>query len=283
VDGGLFTLDLAEVSLLHVLFMIRATGSIEALESSRGGVETDRIQGGVQPIANRIAAELGEQVRLESPMRAIAQDAAGITVHADNITVRARRVIVALPPALTGHLHYDPLLPVDRLLLNQRMPTGAIARAIAVYDELFWRTEGLRGHAIALNSPVNMTIDQSPESGRPGMLSSYASGPAGRAVGRMDPAERRKTFLKALTERFGPKAAEPTHYIEADWGKEAWTQGGMISHFPPGVLTGFGPALRAPIGRIHWACTETATRWHGQIEGAIRSGERTANEVMVSD
>jgi monoamine oxidase len=101
-----------------------------------------------------------------------------------------------------------------------------------------------------------------------------------RAVGRMDPAERRKTFLKALTERFGPKAAEPIHYIEADWGKEAWTQGGMIGHFPPGVLTGFGPTLRAPVGRIHWACTETATRWHGQIEGAIRSGERAAEEVL---
>jgi monoamine oxidase len=246
---GLFTSDPSEVSLLNVLFLIHTHRNIETLQSSKDGVETDRIQGGAQTIANLIAAELGEQVRLEAPVRAIAQDADSVTVRADNVTVRARRVIVALPPVLTGHLHYDPMLPVDRLLLNQRVPTGAIVRAVTVYDEPFWRADGLSGHAIALNSPVSYSIDMSPESGRPGMLSSYASGPAGRALGRMDAAERWRKFLDALEARFGPKAATPTHYIEADWAKEEWTQGGMITHFPPGVLTEFGPALRA--GRAH--------------------------------
>jgi monoamine oxidase len=178
------------VSLLNVLFLIHAHRNLETLQSSRGGVEQDRIQGGAQSIANRIAAELGEQVRLEAPVRAIAQDADGVTVRADIITVRARRVIVALPPVLTGHLRYDPMLPVDRLLLNQRVPSGAIMRAVTVYDEPFWRVEGLSGHAIALNSPVSYSIDMSPESGRPRMLNSYAAGPAGRALGRMDAAER---------------------------------------------------------------------------------------------
>ena len=56
----------------------------------------------------------------------------------------------------------------------------------------------------------------------------------------------------------------------------------MIVHFPPGVLTGFGPALRAPVGRIHWASTETATAHLGMIEGAIRSGERAAEEVLAA-
>jgi monoamine oxidase len=71
-------------------------------------------------------------------------------------------------------------------------------------------------------------------------------------------------------------------YVEQDWVAEEWTRGGMIGHFPPGVLTGFGPALRAPVGRIHWACTETATAHHAMIEGAIRSGERAADEVLAA-
>lgn len=54
----------------------------------------------------------------------------------------------------------------------------------------------------------------------------------------------------------------------------------MQPHFPPGVLTNLGHTLRKPEGRIHWAGTETATDWPGFMEGAVRSGERAADEVL---
>jgi monoamine oxidase len=54
----------------------------------------------------------------------------------------------------------------------------------------------------------------------------------------------------------------------------------MISHTPPGVRTEFGPALHEPCGRIHWAGTETSAVMYGFIDGAVRSGERAAAEVM---
>jgi monoamine oxidase len=47
----------------------------------------------------------------------------------------------------------------------------------------------------------------------------------------------------------------------------------------PGTLTAQGPAIRAPVGRIHWAGTETSTYWNGYMDGAVRSGERAAAEV----
>jgi monoamine oxidase len=72
------------------------------------------------------------------------------------------------------------------------------------------------------------------------------------------------------------------HYIEANWSDEPWSQGGMIGHYPPGVLTTYGQNIRQPVGRIHWAGTETATRFHGLIEGAIRSAERAADEVLAA-
>jgi monoamine oxidase len=54
----------------------------------------------------------------------------------------------------------------------------------------------------------------------------------------------------------------------------------MIAHTPSGVLTEFGPALREPCGRIHWAGTESSGKMYGFIDGAVRSGERAAAEVM---
>lgn len=47
-----------------------------------------------------------------------------------------------------------------------------------------------------------------------------------------------------------------------------------------GFLISLHTALREPVGRIHWASTETATEWMGYMEGALSSGLRAANEVL---
>ena len=55
-----------------------------------------------------------------------------------------------------------------------------------------------------------------------------------------------------------------------------------MAYAPPGVLTEYGAALRAPAGGIHWAGTETSTFWTGYMDGAVRSGERVAKEVLAA-
>ena len=67
-----------------------------------------------------------------------------------------------------------------------------------------------------------------------------------------------------------------------DWTKEQWSRGGPTAIAGPGTLTGYGPALRAPVGRIHWAGTETSDYWQGYMDGAVRSGERVAAEVAAA-
>jgi monoamine oxidase len=54
-----------------------------------------------------------------------------------------------------------------------------------------------------------------------------------------------------------------------------------MAHFTPGTLTRYGRLLREPFGRVHWAGTETATVSHGAIDGAVRSGERAAAEILA--
>ena len=39
--------------------------------------------------------------------------------------------------------------------------------------------------------------------------------------------------------------------------------------------------LRKPLGRVHFAGTETASQWTGYMEGAIQAGERAAREVST--
>jgi hypothetical protein len=75
---------------------------------------------------------------------------------------------------------------------------------------------------------------------------------------------------------FGAKAAHPRSYFETNWSREEWTRGCPVAIAGPGTLVAYGPALRRPVGRIHWAGTETSTFWNGYMDGAIRSGERDA-------
>ena len=64
-------------------------------------------------------------------------------------------------------------------------------------------------------------------------------------------------MLANLVQLLGPRAGQPEHYIEKSWAEEEWSRGCYEGYTPPGVLTAFGPALREPIGPIHWAGTET--------------------------
>ena len=88
-------------------------------------------------------------------------------------------------------------------------------------------------------------------------------------------------MVDALTARLGPRAANPSDVIETAWWQEEWTRGCSMAHLPPGVLTRYGPLLREPMGRVHWAGTETSSTSHGAIDGAVRSGERAAAEILA--
>ena len=62
---------------------------------------------------------------------------------------------------------------------------------------------------------------------------------------------------------------------------EPWIRGCPTVNLPPGVLSSYGPEIRRPFGRVHWAGTETSTYWSGYMDGAVRSGERAAREVLA--
>jgi monoamine oxidase len=149
-----------------------------------------------------------------------------------------------------------------------------------VYDEPFWRTDGLSGQSFAPGSMANLTIDSCTPTASPGILTVITEGEMARSMSKLSASERRAGVLGAVVERFGEKARMPIDYVEQDWSIERYSGGGMIAHTPPGVLTQYGPALREPCGRIHWAGTETSAVMYGFIDGAVRSGERVATEVM---
>ena len=281
--SGCYTSAASEVSMLWVLYQMASGGGPNFVLSIKDGAQDARVVGGMGAISGPMAAEIGDSLHLSQPVRRIEQDADGVTVRADDMTVRARRVVVAVPLVIANQILYEPMLPVDRTFLQQRVPSGAVFKINIVYDEPFWRADGLSGQSAAPNTPAPVTIEACTDKERPGVMCVISEGPIAREACKLDESARRTAVLGELVKRFGDKAGSPEHYIEQNWTVERYSGGGMIGHTGTGVLMEFGHALREPCGRIHWAGTESSAVMCGWIDGAIRSGERAASEVMAAE
>jgi monoamine oxidase len=281
--AGLYTSAASETSLLWGLLQTASAGGLTFAISGKGGSQDARPVGGMGAIYRPIAAELGEALHLSRPVHKIAQDADGVTVSADGITLRARRVIVAIPLAIATSIVYEPMLPVDRAFLHQRIPSGAVIKISIFYEEPFWRADGFSGQSAAPDSAATLTIDACTNTGNPGIMCVITEGPAARQLTKLDEAERKGLVIGELVDRFGDKAKTPLEYHEQNWTTEHYSGGGMIGHAPTGVLTEYGYTLRPPCGRVHWAGTESSAIMCGWIDGAVRSGERAAAELLAAE
>ncbi len=287
--GARFLLDLAitavfaaeprDLSLLHALFYFNSGGGAINLTSTAGGAQDSRFVGGSQLVSLRMAQRLGARVILNSAVRRIEQDRSGVIVTSDSGSWRAAQAIVAVAPALAGRIDYEPALPALRDGLTQHMPQGSVIKYEAVYAAPFWRPEGLNGYSNSDVPPVHLTYDNSPPSGRPGVLLGFVLGSEARRLGRLPASQRRGAVLGSFARLFGERARRPRELIEKNWSADPWTRGCYAGYMPPGVWSDFGAALREPVGRLHWAGTETSEVFCGYMDGAVRSGERAAVEV----
>jgi monoamine oxidase len=277
---GLMTCDLNEASLLHLLLLAHAHGGINKLFSIEGGAQENMVEGGAGLIAHKIARELGDAIHLNAPVRAVSQRNDHVDVEALDVEVAARYAIVSVPPALILDIAFDPPLADDRQMLYRNAVAGPETKTLVVYDEPFWRSAGFSGQTSEPGSAAEVTLDATPAAGAPGVIASFTFGRSAQRADALDDTTRRRVVIDALTARLGPGAASPEAFIETQWWKEPWTRGCSMAHLPPGTLTLYGHLLREPHGRVHWAGTETATISHGAIDGAVRSGERAASEVL---
>jgi putrescine oxidase len=277
---GFLTKPAHAFSLLQGLWAIAGAGGTYELFAAEQCLAY-RVVGGTQLIAIRLAERLGERVILEEPVRTIRWADEGVEIVAATARVRAQAAIVAIPPNLTGAIEFEPALPAWRMRLQEAVSQGSVTKFLAVYDEPFWRVEGLSGEGFAPQQFVRELYDNSPPSASVGVLCTFLPGEQADAVARMHPDVRKAAVLEGIAAFVGPRALEATDFIETDWSAEEWSRGAYAATFGVGGLTRFGPDLRRPVGPIHWACADIAGFGHMHMEGGVRSGEAAAQAVLA--
>jgi monoamine oxidase len=306
---GMLGLEPEAVSLLHVVFFLKTFGSnfLNVTGSGEGQMQHYRIPGGVGQIIDAIINELGSTaVRTNCPVRNISQDQDHVTVSSENVSVKARRAIVATTSVAANFIHFDPPLPPDRAQLQQRMGLGSFWKIWLVYDEPFWRPD-LSGQIVSILSKsfVSNTRDSTlPGEGQPGLLTCFVDADKARELAHMTREKRRATILDEMAHAFGklgerarnlsqkvrfpaipPQNPEADSYFEWNWSLPEWIRGDYAAAPGPGVYTayGFGPAIQQPVGRVHWAGSDTGKECYGSLTGAVEAGDRAATEVLTAE
>ncbi|MGC3953215.1 MAG: FAD-dependent oxidoreductase [Propionicimonas sp.] len=256
-------------------------GAPQRLTGNPIDAPANRFSQGAQTLADNLARRLTPgSLTLSDPVHSIQVDGTTVTVNTKRGTLTAQHVVLAAPPALVvDTIAFTPELATDihRAALLTPVWMGDIIKAVAVYDEPFWRSHHLAGAAISYQGPFQEFHDHSAADGGPGAIFGFAR--ATTFPGASESAIS-DAFVRQLVRIFGRDAQHPRAVQVINWANERYTTptaAGASSR-----RGGFGdPLLREPAGqgRIHWASTETDIAHGGHLEGAIRSGLRVARHI----
>ncbi|XP_019732506.1 amine oxidase [flavin-containing] [Hippocampus comes] len=275
-----------EVSALWFLWYIKQAGGIMRIFSTTNGGQERKFVGGSGQISECMARELGDRVKLQSPVCRIDQSGDMVLVETtDKQTYMAKQVILATPPVLNLKIHFNPELPPLRNQLINRVPMGSVIKCMVYYKENFWRKKGLCGSMVIEDegAPIGLTLDDTkPDGSMPAIMGFILARKCRRFCG-LTKEERFKRICESFSRVLGTEEAlHAIHYEEKNWCEEEYSGGCYTAYFPPGILTQFGKVLREPVGRLYFAGTETATEWSGYMEGAVQAGERAAREILCT-
>jgi monoamine oxidase len=276
---------LGDITLLNVLFAMHATGGYAGIGAPVSGVPQYHIVGGMASISNRIAEYLGDALRLSSPVTSISnwQEGQGpVRLQTPSGTVEADRVIMAMGGSLASQIRYDPQLPKLRQGLHDTIDRNhCLIKTHTTYERPFWRDMNASGQIIWPDGVFNVSSDVTPPGTTKGVLVTLVRSPRPGDGTPMSPEGRKAATIEAFAECYGDEARHPTGWVMQDWLQETYTRG-VEDLWSQGLFLEYGPALRAPAGRLVWAGTETSLFWCGYIDGAVRGGHQAALTALAA-
>ena len=151
----------------------------------------------MQPLCQRLADELGQNLHLGSPVLSIHQIDQAVIVRTNHQEYTAQRVILAIPPILAGDITYEPALPIQRHQLTKNMPMGSVIKYVAVYDRPFWREKGFSGEAFSDAGCVT-TFDGCTSTGTPALVTFSDSAVARDTLPKLPMSESRRCLSSSL-------------------------------------------------------------------------------------
>jgi monoamine oxidase len=289
-DGGV---DPKHQSLLGVLSTIRGGASKDRVDDYFTQTETLRCAEGNQMLAARMTEEItrnGGSVELDSPAAAIDIQAKDVKVTlADNRTVEADYVVLAIPPSLY------PGQPGSTLTISPALPStvdismGTAVKYLSPVSERFWIRNGRTPTATSNTLGVMWEgTGNQIDATAPAYLNLFAGGaPAVRALRAWRDSGRNTTAIRAHYDKridriyatYSEKRLEASRFMA--WPDDRWTRGGYACPAPGDVMRSAEFLSKPFRSRLVFAGEHTCPAFYGFMEGALQSGGRAAAAVVA--
>ena len=235
----------------------------------------------------------GERVKLDHVVSRIVSNKDSVSVYCKNGKMyRGKYVIVALAPTLYRSIDFEPQLSWERNSISQRMPMGYIIKTNTFWKTPFWRELGYNGLTVhyydddykGFIGPIATSFDDCKPDGSCYSLMGFILSNQMTQYQELTKLERQELVLKQYYNIFNKDDRvfnEFIGYFEMEWNKEKYSQGCYVGSFNCNVMSQeYYKILRKPKdNKIYFSGTELATKWQGYMDGAIQSGEMTANKI----
>jgi monoamine oxidase len=193
-------------------------------------------------------------------------------------------VVVSVPTALYNTIHFEPGLPPGKHLQAENATFGYYTKVIFVFDHPWWRENHLSGILTSVGGLISVTRDTSISVDNQWSITCFIVGERGKRWSKLPKGERYKqawdTFRKAFEAQV-KDVPDPINTLEWEWSKQQYFWGAPTPVLEPGLLSRVGADLGAPFGNVHFVGSELAKMWKGFMEGALRSGQHGADQVVA--
>lgn len=263
-----------------------------------------RVRSGTQSFAHGLANSLpAGTIRLSHAMISIEQRSKQeVLVSTATKTFKARKVITSVPPPVLRNITFQPPLPLAKQLLLDSYNYGFYQKVMVVFKSPFWVEKGFCGLTQSFRGPAAVVRDTSSPVDKKWILTCFMAGKYALEWSKKEKEEREAALLDRIVAFYDSPHArtELVEFVTLPWSDEEFSGFGCPSpSLPPGVLSTVGHAIREPFQDVHFVGTETAgmcsalcsmlgdtadffvEEWKGYMEGAVRSGERGAGEVIT--
>lgn len=261
---------------------LAAAETLRTFESERSDAEFYPATG-LGAVVATLAKGLRREPLLSSPVERIEHDGTAYRVSAGDLVVRAKGVVVAVPPAPARRMTFPESIANTVKPLLDGWISGDTIKVTLIYDKPFWRETGMSGQLISVNPMRFTAVDTSRPEGSSWRLTAFLGGETARTASKWTEAQRREAILSALAAGLGESASQPIELVESVWVDHRWVGGGYAAHIRAGGDPDAPRKMAKISGSLVFCGTEYAERFRGLVEGAIVSGQHAAQRLKLPD
>ncbi|HYB27642.1 MAG TPA: NAD(P)/FAD-dependent oxidoreductase [Solirubrobacteraceae bacterium] len=236
-----------------------------------GRFDTYLVEGGNDRIARELAAGLGGRVHLASPVRRVAWSEGDVRIRAGSHLAVADAAVVAVPARALGAISFDPPLPDATVAATRGVRYGQAAKLFV---------------ALGAPAPPSATLSVPQrfwcwtQLGAGGVRAPFVAAFAGTpgALEALQVRSGTERWITALRSLRPDLELDPAQALLCTWGDDPWARGAYSAESATSPID--TDALTRGVGPLAFAGEHTAGEWHAQMEGALRSGERAAQQLL---